>query len=111
MDLLKKVKSATLVETLVATVLILVLFVISSLIINSIFQSNLMGNTSAVEKRMNELEYEFQSKKIEIPYAEDFKNWEVSIEKIQIQNRLAVRFTAVKTGRDKYLEYLKFYVE
>ena len=82
MDILKKIKSATLIEALVATVLIVVIFIISSLIINNLLNNQYKNNSTEIENRLCELEYQYQFKKIKLPYYESFQNWEISIEKI-----------------------------
>ena len=81
MDVLKKIKSATLVESLVATVLIVIIFVVSSLIINNLLLNGFNNNTTEIENRLYELEYEYQNKKILLPYQERFQNWNILIEK------------------------------
>jgi hypothetical protein len=81
MDVLKKIKSATLVESLVATVLIVIIFVVSSLIINNLLLNGFNNNTTEVENRLYELEYECQNNKLILPYQEHFKNWKIIIEK------------------------------
>ncbi|WP_396146026.1 hypothetical protein [Flavobacterium sp.] len=81
MDVLKKIKSATLVESLVATVLIVIIFVVSSLIINNLLLNGFNNNTTEIENRLYELEYEYQNKKILLPYQERYQNWNIVIEK------------------------------
>ena len=85
MDLLKKIKSSTLVETIVATVLILIIFVISSLILNTIFRNNLSANTDAVETRLHLLEYQLKTDQLVLPYREIFEDWDISLELINEQ--------------------------
>lgn len=82
MDVLKKVKSATLVEALIATILIVVIFIIASLVINNLLLNNFSHNTQHVESRLNELEYNLINKKITFPYLEEFEKWDINISKI-----------------------------
>lgn len=86
MDVLKKVKSATLVESLIATVLIVVIFIVSSLVINNLLLNGFNNNTTEIENRLCQLEYEYQNKNIQLPYNENFQNWKISITKIKIEN-------------------------
>jgi predicted PurR-regulated permease PerM len=88
MDVLEKVKSATLIEALVATILIIIIFVVSSLIINNLLLNNFNNDTTTIENRIYELEYNYQNKKIKIPYNESFKNWEISINKTDINKQI-----------------------
>lgn len=82
MDLLKRIKSATLLEALVATVLVVVIFVVSSLVINNLLLNSFNNNTTKIENRLYELEYAHQNKLIAIPYSERFENWDITINKI-----------------------------
>ncbi|RED26117.1 hypothetical protein BD847_0023 [Flavobacterium cutihirudinis] len=80
MVILKKLKSATLVEAIVATVLVVIIFIIASLILNNLVFNTFSKNTHDVETRINELEYEVQNKNIKLPYRENYKNWDIKIE-------------------------------
>ena len=104
MGLLKKIRGATLVETIVATVLILVIFVISSLIINNLFRNNLVRNTDAIETHLNLLEYRLQHNQVTLPYFEDYADWEISIEEPSRTSESAILIRAQKTNADKQVE-------
>ena len=80
MAILKKIKSATLIEALVATVLIVIIFVIASLVLNNLVLNTFSKNTHPVENRINELVYKIQNNLIKIPYQESYKGWEITIE-------------------------------
>lgn len=82
MDVLKRLKSATLVEALIATVLIVVIFIVSSLVINNLLLNGFNNNTTEIENRLYQLEYELQNKKIKLPYTENFNDWNIAINKI-----------------------------
>jgi predicted PurR-regulated permease PerM len=85
MAVLKKIKSATLVEALIATVLIVIIFMIASLVINNLLLNNFSKNTHEVESRLNELEYQIQNNEINFPFQEVFEDWEISIKKEKTQ--------------------------
>ena len=85
MAILKKIKSATLIEALVATVLIVIIFVIASLVLNNLVLNTFSKNTHPVENRINELEYEIQNNLIKIPYQENFKGWDITIESVKLE--------------------------
>ena len=81
MALLKKLKSATLIETLVSSGIILIVFVIGSMTINNIFQSSIKNNDDAFRSRINELQYLSLHHKIKFPFFEDTDLWDITIEK------------------------------
>lgn len=85
MALLKKLKAATLMETMVATVLIVVIFMMASMLLNSIFTTYLRGDTQGITEKMHELAYQFHHEKMSIPYAETWQNWEIFMEKEIVQ--------------------------
>lgn len=87
MVVLKKLKSATLIEALVATVLIVIVFVIASLILNNLVLNTFSKNTHGIENRINELAYEMQHNPLRLPYHETYKNWEITIQQEKIQSR------------------------
>ena len=92
MDVLKKIKSATLIEALVATVLIVIIFVIASLVLNNLVLNTFSKNTHAVENRINKLEYEIQNNLIKIPYQEVYKGWEITLE-FEESDKISVKKT------------------
>jgi len=79
MVILKKIKAATLIETLTASVLIIIVFMIASLSFNNIFTNHIKRDQSAIENRVKELEYLVIHDKIRVPYTEDFSTWEIEI--------------------------------
>lgn len=95
MVILKKVKSATLVEAIVATILVVIIFIIASLILNNLVFNTFSKNTHNVETRINELEYEIQNNTIKLPYQENFKNWDISIELETISTKKVISISAV----------------
>lgn len=82
MVILKKIKSATLIETLIATVLIVVVFLMASMIINTIFFNTFHQKKELVMNRLDELEYEYINKSIELPFSEEIENWNIEIIKV-----------------------------
>lgn len=101
MVILKKIKSATLIEALVATVLIVIVFVVASLILNSLLLNSFKRNTHAVENRMTELEYQLQNKTIRLPYREEFKNWEIELNYEQKTNLQWLKTKAIHKNNGK----------
>ncbi len=79
MALLKKLKGSTLMETMVATVLIVLIFMIASMLMNTIFSSNLKGNTQQLNAHLNQLEYAQKHGQITIPYEEEWEAWAIEI--------------------------------
>jgi competence protein ComGF len=81
MVVLKKIKAATLIETLVATVLIVLVFMISTFLLNSLFNSTVRQNTDALKTHISELQYLSIHNQIRIPYDYEFEKWYISIER------------------------------
>ncbi len=108
MVVLKKINAATLMETLVASVLIVIVFMISSMILNNMFFNSIKNNTRAIKAHLNELEYLYINKKINTPYLDDFKNWEVSIKSFKEDNQIKILFEATNTKTNKTLESILY---
>lgn len=81
MVILKKINSATLIETLTASVLIVIVFMMASLTINSVFKGTVKKDVSAIETKVKQLYYLQLHQKIKLPYEETYLNWEISIPK------------------------------
>lgn len=100
MDVLKKIKASSLMETLVATVLIIVVFMIVSLTINNILSSSIRKETSKINTHLNELHYSYLHHQIEIPYYDSFEEWKVSIEKSKDDGVLHIEAVHTKTNKN-----------
>ncbi|WP_298507515.1 hypothetical protein [uncultured Kordia sp.] len=79
MVVLKKIKAATLMETLVATVLIVLVFMISTFLLNSLFNTTVRQNTDTLKTHISELTYLSTHNQIAIPYDDEFENWYISV--------------------------------
>lgn len=97
MVILKKIKASTLMETLVASVLIVVIFMIASMILNNLFSNTIKANNRAIESHINELHYLYHNKRLEIPYYDQFKTWDITISSFQEKNNKMVQFEAINT--------------
>lgn len=80
MDVLTKIKASTLMETMVATVLIVVIFMFSSLILNSLFAAQVKHNLQPIKSHLHQLEYQYVNQKINLPYYEEWRTWEITID-------------------------------
>lgn len=107
MVILRKVKSATLIETLIATVLIVIVFLLSAMIINSIFFNTFHQKKDVVVNRLDELEYNCINNSIELPYQEEYENWTIQIDKKKNVKELKIiainKTTGKEIERDLYL--------
>ncbi|WP_281232403.1 hypothetical protein [Flavobacterium gelatinilyticum] len=101
MVILKKIKSATLIEAVVATVLVVIIFIISSLILNNLVFNTFSKNTHSIETRISELEYEVQNKVIKLPYQENYKDWNINIEPETISAKKMFSISAVNNTSRK----------
>lgn len=104
MDVLGKIRSATLLETLVASAIILVVFIVGSLSVNNIFLSSIKKDTREFDARVNELEYMTLHQSISIPYYEDTDAWDMAIE----NSGDAIQLTALnKNNKQETIKRLK----
>ncbi|MCF6296664.1 MAG: hypothetical protein L3J08_01550 [Flavobacteriaceae bacterium] len=72
-----KLKASTIIETLVASVIIILIFTIASLTLNNIFKGVVKNDVSKIENHLTKLMYLQQNEKFDLPYQEDFKDWEI----------------------------------
>ncbi|WP_378185638.1 Tfp pilus assembly protein FimT/FimU [Aquimarina sp. W85] len=79
MVILKKIKGATLIETLTASVILILVFMIASLSFNTVFGNHIERNTGRIENRINELHYQYIHRKIKLPYFETYGKFEIEI--------------------------------
>ncbi|WP_046744108.1 hypothetical protein [Kordia zhangzhouensis] len=103
MALLKKIKAATLMETLVATVLIVLVFMISTFLLNSLFNNTVRQNTDALKTHISELAYLSIHHQISVPYDEVFDNWDISVERVD--NKLIFEAIHQKTSKTIRVEH------
>lgn len=101
MVVLKKVKSATLVEVIVASVLVVIVFMIASLVLNNLVLNTFSKNTHPVETRLNALEYELQNGLIQLPYEENFKGWDIVIQTQKTESKENLLIEAVNGQNGK----------
>ncbi|MEO1012827.1 MAG: hypothetical protein AAFX53_16120 [Bacteroidota bacterium] len=96
-----RLKGSTLMETLVATVLIVIIFMVSSMVLNNLLKGKVQGNVEKVRERIHLLEYAYVNGGLELPYVEDFENWEIRISQTEgAQIPVAVLFAEnPKTGK------------
>lgn len=99
MVILKKIRSATLVETMVASVIIVIVFVVASLSVNNIFKGVINSDDSALRNRINELTYFIQNKKIKVPFYEETAPWDIAIEKQE--EEIVMEISNKKNGREE----------
>ncbi len=88
MVVLKKVKGATVLETLVATIIIVVVFMLSSMILNNLFSASVKNNTQDIKTRLYKLRYLQLHNKIALPYQEAYKTWHIAVLKETLQDDL-----------------------
>jgi lipopolysaccharide export LptBFGC system permease protein LptF len=98
MFILKKLKSATLIEAIIATVLIVIVFIMASLVLNNLILNTYSKNTYVIAYRLNELEYNLQNKTIQLPYEENYEGWNITIAKEKIKSD---EFVTIKANNDK----------
>lgn len=90
MVVLKKLKSATLMEAIVATVLIVIIFIVASLILNNVLLNAFARHTHKINYKMNELEYSVTNKQLTLPYEEDYQGWNITVKKDSSENAVVI---------------------
>lgn len=100
MVILKKLKSATLIETLIATVLIVVVFLAASMIINTIFFNTFHQKKELANTRLDELEYQYIHKAVVLPYKEELENWNIEITDIKTNNLIEFKAQSKITKKE-----------
>lgn len=81
MVILKKVKAASLVETLIASVIIVIVFMIASFSFNNVFVNSIKKEDSVLQNRLKEITYFSRHDKQEFPFYEEGDYWQISGEK------------------------------
>ncbi len=107
MAVLKRIKGATLMETLTATVLIVIVFMLASMILNNLFSNTIKNNTQTIETHLNELNYLQQNDQLRLPYTDTFKHWEVSITAYTQGNTTITEFEATNTKTNKTISIIE----
>ena len=97
----KKLKASSLVETLVATVIIVLMFAVASLTLNNVFRNTIKNNTDVIANELNYLVYQYNNQQIAVPYANEFEDWEISIQKTKERNEKYILFEAIHKKHEK----------
>jgi hypothetical protein len=111
MVVLKKVKSATLVEVIVASVLIVIMFMIASLVLNNLVLNTFSKNSHPIENRLNELEYELENDLIKFPYKENYKGWDIAIRIEKKDSKMDLLILATNEKNTKEITRQRIYAE
>jgi hypothetical protein len=111
MVVLKKIKSATLVEVIVASVLIVIIFVIASLVLNNLVLNTFSKNTHPVENRLNELEYDIENGMLQLPYQENYKGWDIEIKLEKKSSKEQLMILATNVNRTKEITRQRSYAK
>lgn len=101
MVILEKVKASTLMETLIATVLVIVFFMLASMILNTIFSNTITNSTQAVDVYLSELQYLYKNDKLQLPYQEEFEQWQISILEYKDSDKYIIEFEAINEATNK----------
>tara|TARA_B100001167_G_C16764731_1_gene303480 strand:- start:484 stop:810 length:327 start_codon:yes stop_codon:yes gene_type:complete len=79
-DVLKKIKAASLAETLVASVIVMIVFIIASLSVNNVFGTMVQSDDFKLQNRIRELQYLAKHNQLDIPFYETTTRWDIAIE-------------------------------
>lgn len=111
MVVLRKIKSATLVEVIVASVLIVIIFMIASLILNNLVLNTFSKNMHPIENRLNQLEYEIQNDLIKLPYEENYKGWGIIITTDKTDSKADLIILAINEKNKKQISRQRIYAK
>lgn len=99
MVILKKIRAATLVETMIASVIIVIVFLIASLSLNNVFKTAVNSNDSELHNRVSEVTYFIKNEKIAVPFYEENEKWDIEVEKKEGQ--LILSYLNKKNSNEK----------
>ena len=105
MDVLKKIKGSTLMETLVATVLIVVVFMMASLTLNALFATTIKTNDEPVRQELLFLQYTFDHGKLSLPYYGELDVWEITVQEQEVRGTKTIVFSAVNIINNREVTY------
>ena len=89
-------------ETMVATVLIVIIFMVASLVMNSLIAAKSKGGDGQViREHLKKLEYQYLNQQIEIPYAEQWENWEITVLEDEKQAIKTIELKAIEELSNK----------
>ena len=80
MVVLKKIRSATLMETLTAVLIVVVVFLVASASLQNIYGAEVKNNDDVFRNRIKELKYLANNGKLSYPFLEDTKAWNIYLQ-------------------------------
>lgn len=105
MALLKKIRGASLVETLTASVIIVVVFIIASFSFNNVFLNSVRSDDNLLQNRLQELQYLSEYDKLSLPFYEEGSYWIISAEDVGEKRELNIR--NMRNGKEYQIQLLK----
>ncbi|MDC7996889.1 hypothetical protein [Gilvibacter sediminis] len=96
MVILKKIRAATLMETLTAVLIVVVVFSIASASLQNIYGAEVKNNDDLFRNRLKELAYLAKNNKLSYPFLEDTTAWNIYLEKNEDEIKLTAQW---KKGR------------
>ena len=103
MVVLKRLKAASLMETLIATILIMVIFMLSSLILNNLFSNAIKKDKRAITAELNKLEYLYLNNQLQTPLLEEYGMWLITIKREDLQKRKLIILEAEHTENNDHI--------
>ncbi len=95
----KKLRASSLVETLVATVIIVLMFAVASLTLNNVFKNSIQNNTDSIDNQLNYLVYQYKNEQINIPFTDEYEDWEITIQK---ETKKSEKYILFEATNNKY---------
>jgi Tfp pilus assembly protein PilE len=105
MALLKKLKGASLVETLTASVIIVVVFMIASFSFNNVFLNSVRSDNNLLQNRLQELKYLAEYGRLPLPFFEDGAYWTISAE--EVAGTVEFHISNLSNGKEYEIQLLE----
>lgn len=102
MALLKKIRGASLVETLTASVIIVVVFMIASLSFNNVFLNSVKSDDNLLQSRLEEVKYLATHDKLQLPFFEEDAYWTISAD--ELNGKLQMEVQNMRNGRKSEIQ-------
>lgn len=92
MVVLKKIRGATIIDTLIALVILVIVFVIAGFTINNTFKGMVKKDDFLYQNRLREVSYFLDHNLIEIPFYEETNQWEIQVERAELGYKITSLF-------------------
>ncbi len=104
----KRVKASSLTEVLTASVIMMIVFGIAVTVLGTLIESLVNKNTQYIENELNEIHYLLEHQQIKIPFEEEMKDWNVTVEKESDSDFIIIQAVHLKTKKKVYRKIISY---